>query len=101
MSWVKRWIVRDETSTRQLAYGRTTDERFRGLRRAKRNEARLLLLALAPTLVYAPFATKWSEASGIERGLIVLLAAWFVGFASFGVFHMLRNGVRVVRNNHG
>jgi hypothetical protein len=101
MSFWRRWILRNEKSIQQLAYGKTMTERFHGLRRGLTNEARLLLVAMVPILVWLPFSTKSSDASQAEKILVLILGIWFVVVVSFGLCNMVRSAARVIRKNNG
>jgi len=98
---INRWSGREQTALKQLVTGASANQRFRGLRRSERNEAKLSLFAMLPVLLVAPFVSKWSDASLIERAFIMLTGAWMLAVLVAGGFFICRSLIRVSRNKHG
>jgi hypothetical protein len=69
---LSRWSLQNRSSLNQLAYGKTSERRFRGLRRGNRVEAKFFLLAVAPIV---PLLI--SDHFGWKRGGIWHVWAWF------------------------
>lgn len=89
-SILARWAKREERFLRRQFHGKTMGERFDGLRRSERNEAKLFLLAMAPTVLIAPFIGKWSDATPIGKVILALLGGWFVAVVAVGGFILFR-----------
>jgi hypothetical protein len=87
---IDRWTTREHSSLGQLSHGKTLGERFRGLRRSERNEAKLLLLAMFPSLVTMPFLEKWSDETIVGRSVIIVTGLWMLGMLAVGVFLRVR-----------
>lgn len=80
--------------TRQLR-GRTVDERFDGLNRSERNEAKLFLVAMLPFLAAVLWVPKWSEASFWHKSLTILATIWGVSVFLVGCLHIFRCLMRI------
>ena len=91
---IRRWRIREETSLNQQFRGKTIANRFRGLRRSERNEARLFLVAMVPLFVPALLGIpKWSDASALGRSIMGMAALWAVvvlGCGGIVLFRILR-----------
>lgn len=98
---IDRWVRREHGALKGLITGRSVNERFRGLNRSKRNEAKLFLLGLLPIILSVPFLPKWSDASSLVRVWMLLSGAWFVVIVAVGSFFIFRSAIRVSRNHNG
>ncbi|WP_298284814.1 hypothetical protein [Novosphingobium sp.] len=94
---IKQWTRREELAVRQQFYGKTIRERFRGLRRSERNEAKLFLIAMLPTLLTMPFIGKWSDASLAGKCIMMITGLWMLGILIFGGYLLLRS---IYRSSH-
>jgi len=72
-------------------------ERFRGLRRSERNEAKLFLLAFAPAALIGPFIGKWSDASLFGKVILAATGLWMIGVVAGGGFLLFRSIYRASR----
>ncbi len=97
-SIIARWANREDKFLTRQFHGKTMSERFGGLRRSRRNEAKLFLLAMAPTFIIGPFIGKWSDATLPGKITLVLLAGWFVVVTAVGGFIIFRALLRSSRN---
>jgi len=66
------------------------DDRFDGLRRSKRNEAKLFLVALGPALLTGPLIGKWSDASLLGKSILLLAGLWMIGAFIIGGFLLVQ-----------
>lgn len=94
---ISRWTAGEEGALRQLSNGGTSRERFRGLRRSDRNEAKMLLLAMLPVFLTAPFLQKWSEETIFGRLVMIACGLWMVGVMVAGITIVLRAAIRASR----
>lgn len=98
---LKRWAHEENTAlTRQLR-GKSAKERFNGLNRSERNEAKLLLLAMAPSVAVLPWVPKWSDASDWQKLLMAAAMLWAVGVVFVGGFYIIRSLMRLSRSQKG
>jgi hypothetical protein len=100
-SIVRRWARREEVAIRQLFHGDAASDRFRGLRRSERNEAKLFLLAMAPVILTGPFIGKWSDASFLGKSIMVATGLWMIGIIVGGGFLLFRAISRASRKRTG
>lgn len=91
---IRRWTTREAGALRQISKGETSRDRFRGLRRSERNEAKLLLLAMLPVLLTAPFLEKWSDETLLGRSVMIACGLWMVGILVVGGIILLRAAFR-------
>lgn len=96
---VSRWIIREERFLRRQFHGKSVRLRFDGLRRSKRNEAKLFLFAMAPTILIGPFIGRWSDASVLGKTVWALLAMWLVAVLLVGGFLLFRAVIRASRRH--
>ncbi|QBX36549.1 hypothetical protein E4M02_12910 [Brevundimonas sp. S30B] len=96
---IRRWEVSEERASRRQFYGKTFSDRFDGWRRSRRNEAKVLLLAMAPMAAIGPFIGQWSDASLFGKALLALLSLWFLAVAIGGGFIFFRANVRASRDH--
>ncbi len=96
---IRRWENSEERASRRQFHGKTFSDRFDGLRRSRRNEAKLFLLAMAPVVGIGPFIGKWSDASLFGKALLALLSIWFVAVVVGGGFFFFRSVVRASRGH--
>jgi hypothetical protein len=68
---LNRWSRQQETALWQMSYRKTMRDRFAGIRKSDRVEAKLLLLALAPWGLLA----FWDE-HGYPRGIVEDVFTW-------------------------
>ena len=94
---VRKWAAKEETFLRHQFHGKTSRDRFRGLSRSKRNEAKLFLLAMTPVFLIGPFIGKWSDASIAGKAILAATALWMLGILLVGIYFLLRAIVRVSR----
>ena len=73
------------------------NDRFRGLRRSERNEAKLFLLALGPAILTGPFIGKWSDATMWGKSIMLITGLWMVGVFIVGGFFLFRALARAPR----
>ena len=83
----------------ELGFGQTADERFKGLNRSNRNEAKWFLLALAPVLLL--MVSDWA---GFERGALWTFwasfsAIWFVIIFGTLMFVLVKAFLRSLRKD--
>ena len=95
---IARWVKREEEALSDQFYGKTVSERFRGLRRSERNEAKLFLLAITPTILIGPFIGKWSEASFVGKLILAVTGIWMIGVILIGGYMLFRSVYRASRN---
>ena len=89
-SIIQRWAKREEIALRHLFHGKTMNDRFRGLHRSERNEAKFFLLALIPAMLTGPFIGKWSDASVLGKSIMVVTGLWMIGVFIVGGFLLFR-----------
>lgn len=94
---IRRWTTRETGALRQLFKGETSRDRFRGLRRSKRNESKLLLLAMLPVLLTAPFLQKWSDETFLGKSVMIVCGIWMVGVLTIVAMILLRAALRSLR----
>ena len=88
---IGRWTKQEEAALRRQFHGKTMNDRFRGLRRSERNEAKLFLLALTPVILTGPFIGKWSDASLIGKSVMAITGLWMVGVLVVGGYFLFRS----------
>jgi hypothetical protein len=72
-------------------------DRFRGLRRSERNEAKLLVLAAMPAILIGPFIGKWSDTSIVGKAILAATALWMLSIILVGGYFLFRAIVRASR----
>jgi hypothetical protein len=98
---VSHWASREERFLRRQFLGKTAGVRVDGLRRSKRNEAKYLLLAIAPMALIGPLIGKWSDASLFGKTVLALLAVWCAAVLLTGGFLLFRALIRVSKRRSG
>lgn len=99
--FISRWIKSEDAANRKQFCGKTINTRFQGLRQSERNQAKLMLVAMVPVLAMAPFVSKWSDASLIERGIMLVTGTWAVVVMGGGTFVAIRSIYRGVKKSGG
>ena len=94
---ISRWASREQRFLGRQFHSKTLGVRFDGLRRSKRNEAKLFLLAMAPMVFIGPFIGRWSDASRIGKTILTLLAIWFGAVLVVGSLLLFRALARASR----
>ena len=94
---IGRWLKREDAALRNLFHGKTVNDRFRGLRRSKRNEAKVFLLGMAPALLTGPFIGKWSDASLAGKTILAATGLWMIGVFVVGGYLVFRSIYRTSR----
>ena len=94
---INRWIKSEDAASRKQFRGKTVNARFQGLWQSERNQAKFMLAAMAPVLAMAPFVSKWSEASSIERIVMAITGTWAVVVMVGGTFVAIRSIIRGVK----
>ncbi len=98
---INRWVKSEDAANRKQFRGKTINTRFQGLWQSERNQAKLMLVAMVPVLVMAPFVSKWSDASLIERGVMLITGVWAVVVMGGGTFLAIRSIYRGVQKRGG
>lgn len=88
---INRWIKSEDAANRKQFRGNTTNARLQGLRQSERNQAKLMLVGMVPVLATAPFVSKWSDASLIERVVMLVTGTWAVVVMGGGTFLAIRS----------
>lgn len=99
--FINRWVKSEDAANRKQFRGKTINTRFQGLRQSERNQAKLMLVAAVLVLAVAPFVSKWSEASLIERGVMLVTGTWAVVVMGGGTFLAIRSICRGVQKRRG
>ncbi|WP_145923500.1 hypothetical protein [Sphingopyxis macrogoltabida] len=94
---IGRWTKREESALSHQFHGKSADDRFRGLRRSERNEAKLFILAFAPAILTTPFIGKWSDASFLGKSIMVASGLWMIGVLLVGGYLLFRS---IYRTTH-
>lgn len=94
---IGRWTKREEAALRRLFHGKTANNRFHGLRRSKRNEAKLFLLAFTPAILTVPFTGKWADASSAGKTIMVVTGLWMICVLAVGGYLLFRSIYRTSR----
>lgn len=94
---IYRWNKQEEAALRRLFHSKTMSGRFRGLRKSKRNEAKLFLVAITPAILVGPFIGKWSDASLLGKSILVIISLWMVCVLVVGGYFLFRSLVRASR----
>lgn len=94
---IGRWTKQEEAALRRQFYGKTMNDRFRGLRKSERNEAKIFLLALTPAILIGPFIGKWSDASLLGKSILAIISLWMVGVLVVGGYFLFRSILRALR----
>ncbi len=98
---INRWIKSEDAANRKQFRGKTINTRFRGLRQSERNQSKFMLVAMMPVLAISPFVSKWSDASVIERAIMVASGTWAVVIICGGTFLAIRSICRGVKKPGG
>lgn len=94
---IRRWTKQEEAALRRQFHGKTMNDRFRGLRKSERNEAKVFLLAFTPAILTGPFIGKWSDASLPGKSILVIIGLWMVSVLVVGGYFLLRSILRALR----
>ncbi|WP_325229824.1 hypothetical protein [Sphingobium sp.] len=94
---IGRWTKQEEAALRHQFHGKTINDRFRGLRKSERNEAKIFLLAFAPAILTGPFIGKWSDASFAGKAIMAMTGLWMVGVLVVGGYFLFRSILRAQR----
>ena len=94
---IDKWLRSEDAANRKQFRGKTANTRFQGLWQSERNQAKLMLAAMVPVLAIAPFVSKWSDASSIERVVMFITGTWAVVVMVGGTFLAIRSIFRSVK----
>jgi hypothetical protein len=98
---IQRWAVREEKALTRQFHGKTASDRFDGLGRSARNEAKFFLLIIGPAALAGPFIGKWSDATPLGKAVWLLLILWSVAVLVGGGFLLFRALLRASRHRSG